>query len=278
MSRISRALSSARDEGRAALIAYVMAGFPDAESTVRIVRGLVRGGADIIELGFPFSDPLADGPTIQDAATESLRGGASMGQFLSTVRRIREETDTPLVLMTYSNVLYRRGYAKFASEARRAGIDGLILPDMSIEESEEYLGSIGDGIDAIFLISPNTDPARVRRIAAKSSGFLYLVAVYGTTGTKGPVKSQTLRHIRSVKASLGGSIPVGVGFGVSTPQDVGEYAAAGADAVIVGSAYIRKIRDAPPGQLQKAVESFTRRLRSGTRIKGSGRPHAQRRP
>ena len=141
MSRISEKFTELKRKNEKALIAYIMMGFPNEKATITTVRGLVKGGADIIELGFPFSDPLADGPVIQNASTVSLEKGTNISKFFNLVKKIRKETDIPLVLMTYSNILYHMGYEKFISEAKRAGIDGFILPDMSVEESKEYTKS-----------------------------------------------------------------------------------------------------------------------------------------
>jgi len=264
MSRIEERFAELNQRDQRALIAYVMAGYPNEEATLATVRGQVRGGADIIELGFPFSDPLADGPAIQNAGTVSLRKGAKTGKFFNMVKRIREETEIPLVLMTYTNILYRRGFSEFIADAKRAGIDGCILPDMSIDESGGYLRAAKDHVDTIFLVSPNTSSARIKRIARASSGFLYLVAVFGTTGVKTGVKRYTLDAIKKVKRQTGGRIPVGIGFGVSTPQDVREYVKAGADAVIVGSAYLKIIEDTPERQLESRIYSFTKQLKKET--------------
>ena len=243
-----------------------MAGFPDMKSTVLAVRGMVRGGADIIELGFPFSDPLADGPVIQNAGTVSLENGTDITGFLDLVRTIRKDTDIPLILMTYANVLYQKGYAKFVLEAVDAGIDGFIIPDMSIEESNEYLDATKGKADAIFLISPNTGKSRLHRIARYSSGFLYLVAIYGTTGVGvGEIKQYTIEAIHNTKQYTKNSIPVGVGFGVSGPRDVKAYVDAGADAVIVGSAYLNLISQTPQDEIEYVVESFTKSLKEQTR-------------
>lgn len=264
MSRIKRKFAELADGNQKALIAYIMSGYPDEKATVAAVSGLVRGGADIIELGFPFSDPLADGPVIQNAGTASLERGAKTGRFFAMVKKIRRQTDTPLVLMTYTNILYQKGYPEFIAEAKESGIDGVILPDMPVEESAEYLRSARGMVDTIFLASPNTAKARIREIAGASSGFLYLVAVYGTTGVRAGVKDYTIRAIRRTKRHAGGSVPVGVGFGVSTPGDVRRYVRAGADAVIVGSAFLRLVESTPRGRLEAEVASFTRSLKKET--------------
>ena len=244
-----------------------MAGFPNEKSTLTTVRGLVKGGADIIELGFPFSDPLADGPVIQNASTISLNKGATISKFFTLVKKIRKETDVPLILMTYTNILYHKGYSKFITDAKNAGIDGFILPDMSIEESKDYLKAAKNKSDTIFLISPNTGKTRIQKISKASTGFLYLVAVYGTTGVKTRIKNYTLQAIKNVKKLTKGNIPIGVGFGVSTPDDVKKYIKVGADAVIVGSAYLKLIEKTPQNKLESKIASFTKSLKKQTILK-----------
>jgi len=199
MTRIKEKFTELDGKNQKALIAYIMAGFPNEKATLSTVRGLVKGGADIIELGFPFSDPLADGPVIQNASTISLNNGTTISKFFSLVKKIRKETDIPLILMTYTNILYHKGYSKFITDAKNAGIDGFILPDMSIEESKEYLKAAKNKSDTIFLISPNTSKTRIQKISKVSTGFLYLVAVYGTTGVKTGIKNYTLQAIKNVK-------------------------------------------------------------------------------
>ena len=192
MTRIKEKFAELEAKKQKALISYIMAGFPNEKATISTVRGLVKGGVDIIELGFPFSDPLADGPVIQNASTVSLEKGTKITKFFNLVKKIRKETDIPLILMTYTNILYHKGYTKFISEAKKAGIDGFILPDMSIEESKDYLQAAKNKADTIFLISPNTSNTRIQKISKASSGFLYLVAVFGTTGVKTGIKKYTL--------------------------------------------------------------------------------------
>ena len=264
MTRIKEKFAELQSKNQKALISYIMTGFPNEESTISTVRGLVKGGVDIIELGFPFSDPLADGPVIQNASTVSLEKGTNIVKFFSLVKKIRKETDIPLILMTYTNILYHKGYGKFISEAKKAGIDGFILPDMSIEESKEYLQAAKNKADTIFLISPNTSETRIQKISKASSGFLYLVAVFGTTGVKTGIKKYTLDAIKQVKKQTNGIIPIGIGFGVSTPDDVRKYIKAGADAVIVGSAYLKLIEKTPQNQLESKIASFTKSLKKQT--------------
>ena len=265
MTRIKEKFAELESRKEKALIAYIMIGFPNEKATIATIRGLVKGGADIIELGFPFSDPLADGPVIQNASTISLEKGTKITKFFSLVKKIRKETDIPLVLMTYTNILYHKGYSKFISEAKKAGIDGFILPDMSVEESKEYLKAAKNNADTIFLISPNTNKTRVQKITKASSGFLYLVAVFGTTGVKTGIKKYTLDAIKQVKKQTKGKIPIGVGFGISTPEDVKKYIKAGADAVIVGSAYLKLIEKTPQNKLESKITAFTKSLKKQTK-------------
>ena len=266
MARIKEKFAELEAKNQKALISYIMVGFPNEKSTISTVRGLVKGGVDIIELGFPFSDPLADGPIIQNASTISLEKGTKIAKFFTLVKKIRKETDIPLILMTYTNILYHKGYEKFILEAKKAGIDGFILPDMPIEESKEYLKAAKNNADTIFLISPNTSNTRIQKIAKASSGFLYLVAVFGTTGVKSGIKKYTLDAIRQVKKQTKGKIPIGIGFGISTPDDVKKYIKAGADAVIVGSAYLKLIEKTPQNQLEPKIALFTKNLKKQTML------------
>ncbi len=263
MTRISQAFERLRANGEKALITYVMAGHLPQRDTLSVLRGMIDGGADIIELGFPFSDPLADGGVIQGAAAAALKRGTSMSDYFALVKKIRKETDIPLVLMTYTNILYRAGYSKFIGDAVNAGIDGLILPDMSIEESAEYTDAARGMADTIFLVSPNTSRKRLQAIAKKSTGFLYLVAVYGTTGAGGNAVFAP-DAIRRAKRTVRG-LPVGIGFGVATPSDVKRYVQAGADAVIVGSAFLRLIERTGRGDLRGVIAAFTRSLKRQTK-------------
>ena len=264
MSRIKEKFEELERKNEKALISYIMLGFPNEKATMSTIRGLVKGGADIIELGFPFSDPLADGPVIQNASTVSLEKGTNISKFFNIVKKIRKETDIPLVLMTYTNILHRMGYQKFISDAKKVGVDGFILPDMSIGESKDYLQAAKNNADTIFLISPNTSKIRIEKIAKASTGFLYLVAVFGTTGVKTSIKNYTLKAIKNVKKNTKGKIPIGVGFGISTPEDVKKYIKSGADAVIVGSAYLKLIEKTKQKDLESTIASFTRKLKNQT--------------
>jgi len=266
MSRTSKKFDELSAKGEKALIAYLMLGYPDKKSTLSAVKGLIKGGVDVIELGFPFSDPLADGPVIQNAGNVSLKQGTKLKDFYNTITDIRKQTNLPLVLMTYTNILYNKGYQKFLSEIKKVGIDGLILPDMSIEESKEYVKAAQkEGLDCIFLISPNTSEKRIKKIAKISSGFLYLVAVFGTTGVQTKINRYTIDALKQVKKLVKNKIPVGVGFGISTPDDVRKYVKSGADGVIVGSAFLKLIEKTPKNNIEKKVTAFTKSLKRQTK-------------
>ncbi|MFY9301029.1 MAG: tryptophan synthase subunit alpha [Candidatus Nitrosotenuis sp.] len=265
MSRIQAKFRELAAKKEKALITYIMAGYPNHVSTLAAVRGLISGGADIIELGFPFSDPLADGPVIQNASAVSLEKGTKISQFFELVRDIRKESDVPLVLMTYTNILYHRGYDKFFEIAKNAGIDGFITPDMTVEESREYLRAAKrHKIDTIFLVSPNTTKSRLEKIAKQTTGFLYLVSVFGTTGARTRIQKYTIDALRNTKKIVGKKIPIGIGFGVSTPSDVTRYVKNGADAVIIGSALIRLLERTGSKKIEKAVSSYTKKLKAAT--------------
>jgi len=267
MSKIQDKFKELKSKNEKALISYIMVGFPNENTMLSIVRGLVNGGTDIIELGFPFSDPIADGPVIQNASTVSLNNGVKIEKFFKIVKKIREETNIPLVLMTYTNVLYTHGYTKFMLKVKKAGIDGLILPDMSIEESKDYLKSAKkNNLDTIFLVSPNTSNSRLKKIVKVSTGFLYMVSVFGTTGVQTKIHKYTIDSIKNTKKIVGGKLPIGIGFGVSTPNDVKKYVSTGVDAVIVGSANLRIIENTPSSELQNKITEYTKKLKRSTRI------------
>ena len=265
MSRIKEKFSELKSKKEKALVSYIMVGYPSESATLSAIRGLVKGGADIIELGFPFSDPIADGPVIQKASTGSLNNGIKIEKFFKLVKKIRSETNIPLILMTYTNILYKQGYQKFIKTAKNAGIDGLILPDMAIEESKVYLlAAKKQKMDTIFLVSPNTQKNRLSKIAKATSGFLYMVAVFGTTGIQTKIHQYTIDALKSTKRTVK-NVPVGVGFGISNEKDVKKYVSVGADAVIVGSANIKIMENTPKSKLEGTVFRFTKKLKRQTK-------------
>jgi tryptophan synthase alpha chain len=231
------------------LICYAVAGYPDIKTTKEIVSAMINSGADIIEIGLPFSDPIADGPIIQEASFSALNRGITPDKSLEIVKDIRKEfPNTPLVAMTYSNILLKAGLSKFMRKAKHSGIDGFILPDMPIEESDRYIKEASRlNLATIFLVSPNTNEERLHAIASKSSGFLYLVSVYGTTGIRKSFEDTTARYVKDTKKIVGSSIPIAVGFGISNPSHAKFMINAGADAVIVASAIINIIKNYTDG-------------------------------
>jgi tryptophan synthase alpha chain len=231
-----------------------MAGDPSVEATGEIVKALENGGADIIEIGFPFSDPVADGLTIQAAGQRALAAGMSIQRYFDLIKDL--DVQVPLVCMTYYNPVFRYGVDKFIEKASEAGISGLIIPDIPIEETADLKKSCEkNGLDLIFLIAPTTTDERVRKILERGSGFLYLVSRLGVTGTRENVSSSTNELLSRVETE----IPKAVGFGISTGRQANEVIQAGADAVIVGSAFVRIIEE---GQnVNEKLEALARDLK-----------------
>jgi tryptophan synthase alpha chain len=242
--RLQNKFQELSKKNECALICYVVAGYPDTSTTEDIVSSLVSAGADIIEIGIPFSDPIADGSVIQEASYHALLSGITPEKCLRISQNIRIKfPELPIVAMTYSNILLKAGFGNFMSKSKHSGIDGFILPDMAIEESNSYVKEAYKlDLATIFLVSPNTAKNRLQAIVNKSSGFVYMVSVYGTTGTRDSFENYTLNAIRNIKQVAGSKIPVAVGFGISCPSHVRFMVNAGADAVIVGSAIIKRMK------------------------------------
>ena len=245
--RISVVFEALQARNKKAFIPYLMAGDPDAGTTLERVFLLERCGADIIELGVPFSDPLADGPTIQKAAGRALKSGTTLRKVLSIVRDIRLQTDIPLILMTYYNPVFKYGEETFIQDAIQAGVDGIIVPDLPPEEAGELIklsrrGSGGRRLDTIFLIAPTSPPGRIKKIAEASSGFVYYVSITGITGAALELGEEFRRHLALVKQAT--DKPVAVGFGIALP-DQARVVAQIADGVIVGSALVKVFNDTP---------------------------------
>jgi tryptophan synthase alpha chain len=262
--RISEKFSELAKKGESALICYVVAGYPDTRTSMQVINALVKGGADIIEIGIPFSDPIADGPTIQAASNLALRKGMTPEKALQLVRSIRKQhPSVPLIAMTYSNIIVRAGMEKFMAQSKQCGLDGFILPDMPVEEGETYsLTASKLDLATVFLVSPNTSKARLRKLVASTSGFLYVVSVYGITGARSSFQEYTLNTIRAVKQVAGAKVPVAVGFGISRPAQAKSMIAAGADAVIVGSAIINKISNpSRKKMLMPDLQNFARSMK-----------------
>ncbi len=233
--------SELSERGECGLVCYIMAGYPDAKTSEDVAIAIAQAGADALEIGIPFSDPIADGPTIQEASDCALRNGMTPNKSLKIADKIKRKFPAlPLIVMTYSNILVKEGLSQFINKAKLHGIDGFIVPDMSIEESNTYVKIASEiGLATIFLASPNTPQKRLHSIINKSSGFLYMVSVQGTTGIRQHFEDYTLNAVRKVKEKTKHSkIPLAVGFGISNPSQVEALIKAGADSVIIASAVI----------------------------------------
>ncbi len=242
MSRIKNKFEALKQENRAALITFIMAGDPDTKRSGDILAALPNAGADIIELGMPFTDPAADGLTIQLAGQRALAAGANMKQTLSMVREFRVGDDTtPIILMGYANPIFSYGYAAFAKDAKEAGVDGLIIVDVPPEESSPLEQEMqANGLDLIRLVTPTTDEARLEHALRGAGGFLYYVSITGVTGTAKANLDTLKPHIDMIKSKT--DLPIAIGFGIKTPNDAQEMSKL-ADAVVVGSAIVDKIKD-----------------------------------
>jgi tryptophan synthase alpha chain len=237
--RLDRTFAQLRAKGEKALIAYIMAGDPSLTETEQLVLAFEKAGADIIELGVPFSDPIADGPVIQQAAERALRNGTSLRQVLTTVQSLRQRTQIPLVLMLYFNSIHAMGIDVFCQAASEAGIDGLIVPDMPPDEAGPLKEpAAAAGLRLIFLLAPTSTAARRTYVARESQGFLYYVSITGITGAKIQNMPEVGKNVKKIRQAT--KTPIAVGFGVSTPADAADVAAM-ADGVIVGSAIVKKI-------------------------------------
>ncbi len=258
MSRIEKTFSRLKAEKKKALIVYIMAGDPDLETTERLVLELERAGADLIELGVPFSDPIADGPVIQRASERSLKQKTSLRAILAMVARLRERTDLPLILMTYENPIYKYDESRFVQGAVTAGADGVIVPDLPMEEAGPLLVQCKQqGLDLILMAAPTSPPARLKKIAETSRGFVYYVSMTGITGAKLGDFSDVRQHVEALKRYT--DKPVAVGFGISTP-DQAKRVADMADGIIVGTAVVKAIEEAGAQGLEK-VTALVRSLK-----------------
>jgi tryptophan synthase alpha chain len=241
MSRLQPVFAQCRATRRAAFVAYVCAGDPDFETSVEVCRSLVEGGVDILELGVPFSDPLADGLTNQLAAQRALEGGMTAARVFELVRRVRSFSDAPIVFYTYYNLVYANGVDAYFREARAAGVDGILTLDLPPEEAGEVLAAgKAHGVDTVFIVAPTTPDVRISRIAAVTTGFLYYVSREGVTGVRDQVAGNIPDALKRIRAQT--SLPTVVGFGIGTRAQVAEVAAH-ADGVVVGSALVNCIRD-----------------------------------
>lgn len=240
MNRIDEKFMALRHAHKKAFIAFITAGDPDLSKTEDLVIALEKAGADIVELGVPFSDPLADGPTIQDASYRSLQRGTTLRKILAAVKRIRQHSDIPIALMTYYNPVFHFGEAAFVRQAKAAGVDGVIIPDLPLEEAGDLrCAAVKAGLATVFFAAPTTTPDRLGPVVRAATGFIYYVSVAGVTGALRAVPAEIAVKVHRIKALT--DKPVCVGFGVSTPAQARAIARV-ADGVIVGSAIVKEIR------------------------------------
>jgi tryptophan synthase alpha chain len=264
MSRISRLFDCLRQDGRSGLIAYITCGDPSLEATPELVAALERGGVDLIELGVPFSDPVADGPVIQRASERALAAGTTLGGVLEVAAGIRRRSQIPILLFTYLNPVLRYGFERLAADAVNSGVDGCLMTDLSVEEAEDYVSVMRrHGLETVFLAAPTSTPDRLRSIARYSSGFIYLVSRTGVTGERSSVSAAVGSLVRSMREIT--SLGLAVGFGISTREHVAEVGRL-ADAVVVGSAFVRLIEEnVNDPRVAEKLETLTRDLRQGCR-------------
>ena len=261
MSRIADTFVRLRREGRPGLVTYTTAGDPDLARSAEILQALDRAGADVLEVGVPFSDPLADGPVIQRATERALAAGSNLGAVLKLIGSIRHHLTAPIVVFSYANPLFRMGLQPFADRAAAAGVDGVLALDLPIEEADEFRGVLATaGLDTIFLLSPTTTDARIQKAAELGRGFLYGISRLGVTGARDQVASGAEAMVRRIRAHT--SMPVALGFGISRPEHVAEVGAY-ADAAVVGSALVSLIAEASGSpRLIERVEDYVRELKS----------------
>ncbi len=262
MTRIGRLFEYLREHNRKGLIAYLTAGDPSPAHTPALVAAMVRGGADLIELGVPFSDPIADGPVIQRAGERALKAGTTLARVLEIARQIRATSEVPLLLFTYLNPVLAYGLERLAKDAAAVGIDGCLLTDASVEEAEAYVAAMhAHGLDTVFLAAPTSTARRIELVARYSTGFVYLVSRTGVTGEQDSLSASVVPLVAAVRATT--SLPLAVGFGISKPAHVAELGRQ-VEAVVVGSAFVRLIEQhAQDPALETLLENFTRELKSG---------------
>lgn len=264
MQSVSSCFQSLRDRGECALIPFITAGDPDLATTAAALKQLDAAGADLIELGVPYSDPLADGPVIQAAATRALAQGVKLQDVIEMVAQVSPELTAPIVLFTYYNPILNLGIREFLTTIAAAGVKGLVVPDLPLEEAEELLVPAAEiGIEVVLLVAPTSSQERIEAIAAKSQGFIYLVSVTGVTGVRSGLEDRVgdiLANIRQITDK-----PIAIGFGISAPEHAQQVKAWGADGVIVGSAMVNRLAEGTPAQGLEAIEQFCQSLKAAIR-------------
>lgn len=271
MNYISDCFKSLRERNQCGLIPFITAGDPDLETTAEALRVLDRNGADIIELGVPYSDPLADGPVIQAAATRALQKETRLEQVLEIVQTVSPSLQAPLILFTYYNPILNRGINAFLDQIASSGVRGLVVPDLPMEEADNLLQSAASlGIEVILLVAPTSSKERIEAIAKKSQGFIYLVSVTGVTGMRSQLQVRVkdlVMQMRSVTDK-----PIGIGFGISGSQQARQAKDWGADAVIVGSAFVKRLADANKDQGLQGIEELCRELKAAITTQEAKQP------
>ncbi|OGP15170.1 MAG: tryptophan synthase subunit alpha [Deltaproteobacteria bacterium GWA2_55_10] len=261
--RIEALFKRLKTEKKKALITFVTAGDPDLPTSKKIIQGLEKSGADLIELGIPFSDPMADGPTIQAASERALKKDVHLTDVLGLVKEIRKKSEVPIVLFGYYNPIFTYGLKKFAKDVRAAGADGVLVVDLPAEECDELKSELDrNAIDFIFLLTPTSDDSRIQLVASKASGFIYFVSVTGVTGARKSLSTDIPKLVKRVRRFT--KLPIGVGFGISTPAQAKEVAKS-ADGAVVGSAIINIIAEnkGTSGRLLARMGSFVAALKRG---------------
>jgi tryptophan synthase alpha chain len=261
MSRLADTFARLRREGRPGLVTYTTAGDPDLPRSAEVLRALARAGADVLEVGVPFSDPVADGPVIQRATERALRAGGSLRASLDLIESVRRDVSTPIVVFSYANPILRMGFDAFAERAAAVGVDGVLALDLPIEEADDFRERLASaGLDTIFLLSPTTTDARIRKAARLGRGFLYGISRLGVTGARDTVASGAAAMVRRIRAVT--DLPLALGFGISRPEHVAEVGAY-ADAAVVGSALVSLIAEAGESpELIPRVEAYVASLRA----------------
>ena len=261
MVSVSSCINALRDRGQCALIPFITAGDPDLATTAKALELLDRSGADLIELGVPYSDPLADGPVIQAAATRALQQGTRLEDVLKMLTALSPKLKSPIILFTYYNPILNRGIEAFLQDVAAAGVSGLVVPDLPLEEVESLSKAAAQAeVEIILLVAPTSPKARIEAIAAQSQGFIYLVSVTGVTGIRSEIQSR----VQDLLTELHGVTDkaIGVGFGISQASQAKQVMEWGADAVIVGSAFVKRLAEGSPEQGLQAIETFCRSLKA----------------
>jgi tryptophan synthase alpha chain len=264
MSGIANVFQKLKVQGDGALIGYVTGGDPEPRFTPVIAEALVKGGVDILELGIPFSDPIADGPTIQAASVRALEAGTTPKMVLGMAGEVKKKHSVPVVILTYFNPVFRMGLENFFRLAKSCGVDGVVVPDLPVEEAEAYREAARTcGVDTIFLAAPSTSMERLRKIVGCTSGFLYLVSHFGVTGAREALEDSTVQLIKRVLPYTVGRVPLAVGFGVSKPEHAKLIIQSGADGVIVGSAFVNVVHrhQGDADRMLEEIEKTARRLK-----------------